>query len=308
MLRVAALVRVRLNSIVLVLGYDHIAHIGGQNVAQNLQALDAQVLGVVRVRLVHRQHSHQLHHVVGHNVANYAKLVEVVRSAGRHRVHTLHRNQHGRHVAVVEGLAPQVVGVPQGEKVLHHLFAHQMVHQKYLRLLVTVAQCRLERSEIYVVPGKGLFHHDPVPARGGAALPAGVESHLVEDGKRHGQVEDPVRYGLIVLHLVGGHQLGQTLVALGLVVLALDAVHVHPEAVVLCRVAVLVQVHIRNHLQSVGLRLQRRPAKRIYSSALRQSVFPEKTPEHRENLLLGQFPGGPENHNGIGGLIVEIDR
>jgi len=103
------------------------------------------------------------------------------------------------------------------------------------------------------------------------------------------------------------NRLREGCIVLRLVVLSLQTVHVRPEKVVLLRVPVLVEIHVGQHLQPIGLRLERTPAEGENLGALRQPIFPIEGPEGWEHLLLGQTPRGPEDHERIGHLVVRVN-
>ena len=270
-----------------VLAPDHLVRIEGPDLAVHLDLLVAQGIGCRRRRRLHGQEGDDLEQVVLHDVAERAGGVEVLGPAGSAELLGHGDLDVGDEVAVPDRLE-QGVGEPEHQDVLDPVLAEEVVDAEHRGLGEVPVEHLVELERGAAITPEGLLDHH---------LGAGVEPHageplddLLEQDRRDGQVEEGV--------LDAGQQVGDGAERPLVAVVAADVAEARCEAVPHHRVDVGLGGHgiVRVAPEGLVVPLRRRHPDDgdVEQPARLQAV------DGREDLLLGQVAGGPEQHQGVG--------
>ena len=171
----------------------------GPDRLQHLHLLVADGVGLERAGRLHRDHGHELEHVVLDHVAKHAGGVVVV--AAVLDAHLLrHRDLHVVDVAAVPHGLEETVGEAEDHDVLHGLFAEVVVDAVDLPLVEDGAEPEIELARGLEVAAEGLLDDHAPPPRSILLREPGLTEALDDRGEvigRRGEIEQHVAAGVV---------------------------------------------------------------------------------------------------------------
>ena len=181
-----------------VLAADDVApNVGGCQLRDGVKHLDLLVpdrLGLEGNRRLHGDKGEHLEHVVLHDVAQSAGLLEV-RTAAAYALHLRHVHLDVVDVLAVPDRLEDAVREPERQDVLYGLLTEIVVDPIDLRLPEALAQLRIQTSRTVEVVAERLFHDHATPAvaLAGQVTCGEMAAHRPEERRGYREVEEVVR-------------------------------------------------------------------------------------------------------------------